>query len=307
MEAGQPSRTALRAAHSRARHQGDPRRILTDPLAPRILRLDADDLPPLPEDPTDMFGIRFLAARSRFAEDALAAAVASGTRQLVVLGAGLDTFAYRNPHAGLRVFEVDHPATQAWKRQQLAAAGIGIPPSVTFAPVDFEHDTLAGALAAAGLDRTRPAFFLWLGVTPYLTRDAVLATLRFMAGHHAPVQAVFDYCGEAPPTLSPQLRAVREAAAEMVAELGEPWLTCFAPEDIAGELQAMELGRVEDLTGRELIARYVDEPVPDADAVSARVLHCSGSGAVRRFGDQCGGDAAETGPGVDPGHGVIAW
>ncbi|MEU7164750.1 SAM-dependent methyltransferase [Streptomyces morookaense] len=277
MESGRPSRTALRAAHSRARHQSDPRRILADPLAPRILCLDAGDLPPLPDDPVDLFSMRFLAARSRFAEDALAAAVASGTRQLVVLGAGLDTFAYRNPHAGLRVFEVDHPATQEWKRQQLAAAGIGVPPSVTFAPVDFERGTLAGALAAAGLDRARPVFFLWLGVTLYLTRDAVLGTLRFMAGHSAPVQAVFDYCCDTPPTLSPELRAVREAAAEMVAELGEPWLTSFAPEDLADELRAMGLEPAEDLAGRELIARYVDEPVPDTDPVGGRVMHCAGS------------------------------
>ncbi|MDT0447819.1 class I SAM-dependent methyltransferase [Streptomyces hesseae] len=262
----------MRAAHSRARHQNDPRRILTDPLAPKILRLDSGDLPPLPDDPTDLYGIRFLAARSRFAEDVLAAAVATGTRQLVVLGAGLDTFAYRNPHAGLRVFEVDHPATQVWKRQQLAAAGVGIPSSVTFAPVDFERDSLAGAMASAGLDRDRPVFFFWLGVTPYLTRDAVLATLRFMAGHSGPVQVVFDYYGEAPSTLSPRLRAVREAAAKLVAELGEPWLTCFTPEDIADELRAMGLDRVDDLVGRELIARYIDGPVPDADPVGGRVI-----------------------------------
>lgn len=135
-------------------------------------------------------------------------------------------------------------------------------------------------MTAAGLDRTRPAFFLWLGVTLYLTRDAALGTLRFMAGHAAPVQVVFDYSDEAPPTLSPELRAVREAAAETVAELGEPWLTCFAPEDITAELRAMGLDPVEDLTGRELIARYVDEPVPDADPVGGRVIRCAGSGAV---------------------------
>ncbi|RLU79715.1 SAM-dependent methyltransferase [Streptomyces griseocarneus] len=278
MEAGRPSRTALRAAHSRARHQNDPRRILTDPLASKILHLDSGGLPPLPDDPADLYSTRFLAVRSRFAEDALAAATADGTRQVVILGAGLDTFAYRNPHTGLKVFEADHPATQAWKRQQLAAAGIGIPSSVTFAPVDFERDTLAGALASAGLDRSRPAFFFWLGVTPYLTRDAVLSTLRFVAGHSGPVQVVFDYYGEAPPTLSPELRAKREAAAKMVAELGEPWLTCFAREDIADELRAMKLDPVEDIAGRELVARYIDEPVPDADPIGGRVIRAVGRG-----------------------------
>ncbi|MFI1799694.1 class I SAM-dependent methyltransferase [Streptomyces sp. NPDC020379] len=273
METGQPSRTAMRAAHGRACHQTDPRRILTDPLAPRILGLDPAGLPPLPDDPLDLYGLRFLAARSRFAEDALAAAVATGTRQLVILGAGLDTFAYRNPHAELRVIEVDHPSTQAWKRRQLTAAGIEIPESVTYAPADLERDPLSTALAKAGLDRTRPAFFLWLGVTAYLTRDAVLTTLRSMADHPAPVRMVFDYYGEAPPTLSPELRAVREAAAEMVAELGEPWLSCFTPEDIAAELHAMKLTTTEDLTGPVLVTRYAEGPVPAADPVNSHVIH----------------------------------
>lgn len=204
MESGRPSRTAWRAAHARARHQADPQRIFTDPLASTILHVEPDALTPLPDDPVARHNIRFLAARSRFAEDSLASAVTAGTRQLVVLGAGLDTFACRHTHPGLTVFEVDHPDTQAWKRQQLAAAGIAVPPSLAFAPLDFERGTLAEALDAAGLDRTRAAFFIWLGVTPYLTRDAVLATLRFVAGHTAPVQVVFDYYSEPSPAMAPE-------------------------------------------------------------------------------------------------------
>jgi len=122
-------------------------------------------------------GLRlFVAVRSRFAEEQLAKAVEQGVRQYVLLGAGLDTFAYRNPLAGLRVFEVDHPDTQAWKRKRLHHAGIAIPESMYFAPVDFEHDTLAHGLEAVGFRRDEPTFFSWLGVVPYLTRDAAFAT-----------------------------------------------------------------------------------------------------------------------------------
>ena len=112
-----------------------------------------------------------MAVRSRYAEDELARAVSAGVRQCVVLGAGLDTFACRNPHAavGLRVFEVDHPATQAWKRLRLAAAGIEIPPDATFVALNFEQQSLAEELSMAGFDLRAPVFFTWLGVTPYLT------------------------------------------------------------------------------------------------------------------------------------------
>ncbi|WP_311625474.1 class I SAM-dependent methyltransferase [Streptomyces mooreae] len=268
MEAGQPSRTAMRTAHARARHQADPQRFFTDPLASKILHLDLapDALLPPSDDPIARHNIRFVAARSRFAEDSLASAVAAGTRQAVVLGAGLDTFAHRNPHAGLTVFEVDHPDTQEWKRQQMAAAGIALPPSLVFAPVDFERDTLAEALDAAGLDRTRPAFFIWLGVTPYLTRDAVLATLRCVAEHTAPVEVVFDYYLEPSSAMPPELRAAYETATRRVAEFGEPWLSHFTPDGLADELRAMQLDDIEDFTGPELLARYLGEPAPDGDA-----------------------------------------
>ncbi|MFE7666268.1 class I SAM-dependent methyltransferase [Streptomyces celluloflavus] len=272
MEAGRPSRTAMRAAHARARHQADPQRVFTDPLASKILHLGPAELTPPPDDPVARYNIRFVAARSRFAEDSLASAVTAGTRQAVILGAGLDTFACRNPHTGLTVFEVDHPDTQEWKRQRMAAAGMAVPPSLAFAPVDFERDTLAAALHSAGLDRTRAAFFIWLGVTPYLTRDAVLTTLRFVAEHTAPVHVVFDYYLEPPSAMAPELRTAHEAATRRVAELGEPWLSYFTPDGLADELRAMRLTDIEDLPGPELLARYLDGPIPDADAFSGHVL-----------------------------------
>jgi methyltransferase (TIGR00027 family) len=113
--------------------------------------------------------------------------------QYVVLGAGLDTFAYRNPFADLRVFEVDHPDTQAWKRERLRHGGIAVPESMRFAPVDFERDTLAHGLEAVGFRGEEPAFFSWLGVVPYLTREAAFATLRFIAGMPRGSGVVFDY------------------------------------------------------------------------------------------------------------------
>ena len=123
-------------------------------------------------------------------------AVAKGVRQYVVLGAGLDTFAYRNPFAYLRVFEVDHPATQAWKRDQLQAGGIAIPDGFAFVAVDFEKQTLNAELAAAGFTTSQPAFFSWLGVTPYLTREAFEGTLRFIAAMPAGSGVAFDFAVE---------------------------------------------------------------------------------------------------------------
>src|ERR1700684_280435 len=142
MQEGKFSRTAQRVAIRRAAHQLlDQPRVLDDPLALRIIGSEAAEA--LRSDPKEDHAFSrafraFMAARSRYAEDELARAVARGVTQYVVLGAGLDTFAYRNPHAGLHVFEVDHPATQVWKRERVPAAGIAIPPSFTLFSIDFE-------------------------------------------------------------------------------------------------------------------------------------------------------------------------
>ena len=187
MQEGQGSRTADRVAERRAAHQvRDRPLVLEDPIALRIIRPEvAQELrtnPPAGESSKLGPYLRaFFVMRSRFAEDALAAAVADGVRQYVVLGAGFDTFAYRNPFPELRVFEVDHPDTQAIKRQRLASGGIAIPSSLTFVPVDFTTTKLDDALHASGFDATKPAFFSWLGVVPYLERPAIDATFRFIA------------------------------------------------------------------------------------------------------------------------------
>src|SRR5215470_14193166 len=183
MRDGQPSSTARGAAAYRAIHQThEGAAIFRDPFAVRIL--DAETRATLDEmaaDPSRRGMRLFIVARSRFSEEALAASVARGTRQVVVLGAGLDTFSLRNPHPDVRVFEVDFPATQTWKREQLERAGITPPGSLVFAPVDFERQSLAEGLANAGFDPGRPAFFQWLGVVPYLTHEAISSTLDYIA------------------------------------------------------------------------------------------------------------------------------
>jgi len=198
----------------------------------------------------------FIAARSRFSEDTLAACVARGVRQVVVLGAGLDTFSLRNPYAGLgvRVFEVDYPATQQWKRERLNEAGLAIPGSLTFAPVDFERQSLADGLKAAGFVADRSAFFQWLGVVPYLTREAVSATLGFIA-RVPESEVVFDYA-EPFESYPAGRREHVMAVAARTASLGEPWLSLFAPSELSEMLRDIGFGEIEDLGLAELTDRF---------------------------------------------------
>lgn len=257
-----PSRTAERVAIRRAAHQLlDEPRVHDDPLALAILEdtqaaaLRAD--PRRFEDgPVAPVLRAFLAARSRLAEDALAQAVAAGVRQYVVLGAGLDTFAYRNPHPGLRVFEVDHPATQAWKRQRLAEAHIAVPEGVTFAAVDFAAESLPRALRTAGLRSEEPSLFSWLGVTPYLEPATVLATLEVIAPFaENGGSVVFDY-NTPPGSLAPRQRAAFEALAARVAAAGEPFRSFFEPEALVTAMRRMGFHGICDVGPDELNARF---------------------------------------------------
>jgi methyltransferase (TIGR00027 family) len=258
MQLGEPSRTALAAAFHRAAHQVlEQGRIFSDPLALRILGEDAQSIArQAKERPSGRRMRLFIAVRTRFAEDALAAAFESGVRQVVVLGAGLDTYAYRHPFGErVRVFEVDHPATQAWKRQRLLDAAIPLPGSLTFVPVDFERETLAGRLAAAGFDRTQQTFFTWLGVVPYLKQEAVWSTLAFIAGLPNGAHVVFDY-SDPPESLSPEGRAIYERRAQRVARLGEAWITHFEPNQLHAKLTALGFGEIEDLGPTQIASRY---------------------------------------------------
>ena len=258
MQLGKPSRTALAAATHRAAHQVlEQGRIFADPLAVRILGEDAETVArEAEEDPSRRRMRIFIAIRARFAEDALAAAVERGVSQVVVLGAGLDTYAYRSVLGDrLRIFEVDHPATQAWKRQRLEEAAIAVPGSLTFAPIDFEHQTLADGLASAGFDPARQTFFTWLGVVPYLTEEAVWSTLGFIAGIPSGAHVVFDY-SDPPACLPAEDRINHERRAMRVAELGEAWLSYFEANELRAKLIALGFSEVEDLGPQQMAARY---------------------------------------------------
>jgi methyltransferase (TIGR00027 family) len=193
--------------------------------------------------------------RSRFAEDALAAAAGRGVRQYVVLGAGFDTFAYRNPFPDLRVFEVDHPDTQAEKRRRLAAGGIDIPSSMTFAAIDFAVTKLGHALHASGFDSSAPSFFSWLGVVPYLEQPAIDATFRFIASLPAGTAVALDYALP-PSTLSWTGRIIYRQMAKRVAAIGEPWKTFFEPSSLAANLRGHGFSSIEDYGADELNERY---------------------------------------------------
>jgi methyltransferase (TIGR00027 family) len=259
MQQSTPSRTALRVALRRAAHQlyDAPPLVLNDPIAVPIL--GQEYLPELQKTVTKLekpfsVGLRaFLVARSRYAEDNLARAVAQGTTQYVLLGAGLDTFAYRNPYPQLRVFEVDHPATQQWKHELLATSGISIPENLTYAPVDFERQSLSEQLQSAGFNPTIPTFFAWLGVVPYLTLEAFQATINFVASQPAGSGIVLDY-GQPRSALPFLEKLAHDSLAARVRLAGEPFQLFFTPPEMAAEMTAFR--DLEDIGSSDINARY---------------------------------------------------
>jgi methyltransferase (TIGR00027 family) len=261
MHPGQPSRTALGAAYLRAAHQVlDGASIFADPLALRIVGGDTQASLRAAENHPSGSRIRwFIAARSRIAEDALTAAFGNGVRQLVVLGAGLDTLAYRTPAAGrLRIFEIDHPATQAWKRQCLLQASIEVPNTLNFVAVDFERETLADALASAGFDPKLRSFFSWLGVVPYLTEPSVYATLAFIAGLPGGAEVVFDYVNPAASMTSAR-SAEHQALVTRVAALGETIKCHLDSGALSAELTALGFRDIDDFGPGQIATRFFPE------------------------------------------------
>jgi methyltransferase (TIGR00027 family) len=259
MQPALPSQTALRVAMRRAAHQIYDAKplVLDDPLAVRILGTkyaeEVSRTPTRPDKPFSAALRAFMVARSRYAEDNLAQAVANGMTQYVLLGAGLDTFAYRNPHPGLRVFEVDHPATQAWKHELLGENAIPVPESVAHVPVDFERQSLPEELRTAGFDMDAPAFFTWLGVVPYLTQAAFRATIGFIAERAPGSGVTLDYAQprEALPFFE---KLALDSLSERVALAGEPFQLFFRPEEMTAEFAGF--GRIENLGSDQLNERY---------------------------------------------------
>ena len=250
----------MTAAAARAAHllvDSEPR-IFADSLAALLLGDEAETYLRYHREHGDhplLAGTRAQATcRSRFTEDQLALAAARGTAQYVILGAGLDSFACRSELAGrLRVFEVDHPATQQRKRALLAAARLAEPPTLTWVPVDFETGELIAALTVAGLDPAAPAFVSWLGVTMYLTAEAIGATLASLSRLAPGSELVTDYL------LTADLRdADGVAYADLVMpdseRRGEPWLSFFTPEQMTGLLTSHGFTGVRDVRQRDAVS-----------------------------------------------------
>jgi methyltransferase (TIGR00027 family) len=284
MQPREPSRTAWGAARHRAVHQLiEDGRIFADPLAVPILGGELDDAEEnvLRLDRDNEPGTRalrfFIVARSAYAEARLAEAVAErGVTQLVVLGAGFDTFAYRNPFPQLRVFEVDHPATQAWKRERLAAMDVASERWPIFAGVDFEIESFGERLIEVGFDPAQRTFVFWLGVSMYLTPQAIDATLAAVAGWPGGGEIVFDYAEPPKAGMSEQGLAARAALAERVAAAGEPFTAGLEPEALHARLAGLGHAEVEDLGSLDLAERFLGPEI----AAAARAAGATGRGGA---------------------------
>lgn len=285
MEESTASRTALGVSLVRAVHaRVDPDPVIVDDWGDRLVPAWARDqfhqmaLAALTPDERDRFAAapdmalaRFfpkndmygnVVMRARWCEDALAAAVADGLRQYVILGAGFDSFALRRPAFadGVEIFEIDHPATQNLKLERLDSLGIAVPPGVRFIAADFTRETMAEVLARSGLDLRARVFFSWLGVVSYLTREENIASLTAMAATAPGSLIAFSYLNQS--IFAPRLAAgapegeTLSYSASIVAKLGEPFKSGFDPAELGGQLAELGLDLVEDLNGPGLAERY---------------------------------------------------
>ena len=245
MEKNRSSATSLGVASLRAAHQvldSEPR-LLNDPVILPLLGPAFEEQ--LRKDP-DRFqtpgsiGLRsHVLLRSRFAEDCLASAYGRGVRQYILLGAGLDTYAWRQPPGRdeLRIFEMDHPATQEQKRQMLQRAGYKTPVNLFFTPIDFERTSIAEALRGQPFDPARPCFISWLGVLVYLTTEAIDAVFDWMLSLPAGSEMVLTFTQ----------RRDHHPLSDRAAELGEPWQTFFTPEELKEKLITIGFSSVQML------------------------------------------------------------
>jgi|UniRef100_A0A7V6DQW4 methyltransferase (TIGR00027 family) len=197
-------------------------------------------------------------ARARYNEDILEQGVRQGVRQYVILGAGMDTFAWRRPDllAHLQVLEIDYPATQAHKRRRFQKAGLQPPAGLHFLPLDFNEGTLESVLRGSAYDPQAPTIFSWLGVTYYLPLPAILATWRAISLLAPPGSAIiFDYL-EADAFIPGRVARRVEVMKEIVQRIGEPMITGFAPAALAADLAGQGLRLQENLGPAEIQARF---------------------------------------------------
>jgi methyltransferase (TIGR00027 family) len=297
MQEAEPSRTAIMTSLIRALHsRGDPLRILDDPWGDRLMpeaviqamyeRAVTNGLHVAGDEPHQAVVDRLVRAssgyasvitRARYTEDALHAAMERGVRQYVLIGAGFDSYALRHgsEHSDLRIFELDHPATQSFKLGRLQALSIAAPGNVHFSATDLTKESLQGALSRSVFDPREPAFFAWLGVTMYLSREVNLATLAAIAnGAAAGSEIVFDYFEQSLFDMNGSPRSLEFAAMRTrVAEMGEAFMSGFEPAALPGVLAELGLKLEEDLTIPDLVARY--DPYGVNNFVSGARAHVS--------------------------------
>jgi len=257
-----PGYTATLAAVGRAVHAESESPLVADHFALGLAgeagaTLMAQMTSQLPEASRQSFGLAF-AIRTRFVEDAIAAAIQDGIGQYVILGAGLDSFAYRRPELSqrLKIFEVDRAASQAWKRSRLEKMGIAIPVSVAFIPLDHETDDLRAGLVDAGFDPTAPAIVSAIALTQYLAQPAIERILELVASFAARSRLMVTYvvpAGE----LSEMAAAGLAWTMSQAEEHGESFLSMFRPVEFDELLRRSGFSRVEEVGPRELIQTYL--------------------------------------------------
>ena len=256
MEDFAASRTALATSLMRAAHTRlDRHPLIEDPWGERLV---PDSVRALLSDESLIRSRAYanVITRTRYAEDALQAAVTQGIRQYVLIGAGFDSFALRRPDfaANLQIFEIDYPATQRLKLQRIADCGLSLPDSVHFIAADLSEESVAAALSRSSYAKDQLTFFSWLGVTMYLTREANLATFKSIASSSPPgSELVFTYFDA---RLFQLASASFQEMRDRVASIGEPFLSGFDPGALAGDLERCGLALIEDLDGADVAARY---------------------------------------------------
>ena len=273
----QHSRTALAAAFYRAQHHlSDEPKVIDDPFAHRLLTAgevaaiadrcvrDGMELGVTASDREQLLArtlrtvkpAAFVLARARYTEDRLAMAIQRGVDQYVLVGAGLDSFAFRDQsaHGTLQIFELDHPQSQAFKRKRLAAAGLSEPANLHFGAIDFERENIGQVLSRLPFHTDAPALFAWLGVTMYLTRAAIDNTLRAVREVAASgSEFVFDFIAAS--TISNGSERMKKLR-ERTRAIGEEIITGIDPRTLAAELEATGWKLIEQLDGAEIHRRW---------------------------------------------------
>ena len=262
---GQPSHTALQVAAARTAHlRFDPApHLLEDHCAEQLLGELAEELVPLYDEHGPSWLLHenriFLPLRARYAEDRLAEAYRAGVRQLVVLGAGLDSYAWRRPEEQeeLAIFEVDFPSTQAWKQARIAELGWETPAGHAFVPCDFEKSRPSEVLPGAGFDPARPAVVTWMGVIYYLepaTARAALVDLRELLAPGSEV--IFDYLFPVE-DLPERYQEMQRVISEYLKNAGEPQPNRYRPAELREEILAAGFGTALLEERDALVERYV--------------------------------------------------